>query len=40
MASWRAATKTETEASGMWMGCAAMSASIHQRGAPLIRVCG
>jgi hypothetical protein len=40
IASWRAATKTETGASGMWAGCAAMSTSIDQRGALLIRVCG
>jgi hypothetical protein len=40
MASWRAAMKTETRASGMWAGCAAMSTSIDQRGALLIRACG
>jgi hypothetical protein len=40
MASWRAATKTETGASGMWAGRAAMSTSIDQRDALLIRVCG
>ena len=40
MASWRAATKTETGASGIWVGCAAISTSIDQRGALLIRDCG
>ena len=40
MASWRAAMKTETGASGMWVGCAAISTSIDQRDALLIRACG
>ncbi len=40
MASWRAAMKTETGASGMWVGCAVISTSIDRRGARLIRVCG
>jgi hypothetical protein len=40
IASCRAAMKTETGASGMWVGCATISTSIDQRGAPLIRACG
>jgi hypothetical protein len=40
MASWRAAMKTETGASRMWVGCAAISTSIGHRGTLLIRACG